>query len=84
MLKEIYDQPRAVMDAVASYLTPESQQKALEDVRLSEQQIQQIRKINIVASGASRHAGMVGEFIIERIAPGAGSDEEEEIEIHDV
>ena len=25
-----------------------------------------------------------GEFIIERIAPGAGSDEEEEIEIHDV
>jgi glucosamine--fructose-6-phosphate aminotransferase (isomerizing) len=68
MLKEIYDQPRAVMDAVASYLTPESQQKALEDVRLSEQQIQQIRKVNIVASGASRHAGMVGEFMIERMA----------------
>src|SRR4051812_8079673 len=68
MLKEIYDQPRAVMDAVASYLTPESQQKALEDVRLNEQQIQQIRKINIVASGASRHAGMVGEFMIERMA----------------
>jgi glucosamine--fructose-6-phosphate aminotransferase (isomerizing) len=68
MLKEIYEQPRAIMDAVASYLTPESQQKALEDVRLTEQQIQQIRKINIVASGASRHAGMVGEFIIERLA----------------
>lgn len=68
MLKEIYEQPRAVMDAIASYLTPESQQKALEDVRLSEQQIQQIRKINIVASGASRHAGMVGEFMIERLA----------------
>lgn len=68
MLKEIYEQPRAVMDAVASYLSPESQQKALEDVRLSEQQIQQIRKINVVASGASRHAGMVGEFMIERLA----------------
>jgi glucosamine--fructose-6-phosphate aminotransferase (isomerizing) len=40
----------------------------LEDVRLSEEKIQQIRKINIVASGASRHAGMVGEFMIERLA----------------
>jgi glucosamine--fructose-6-phosphate aminotransferase (isomerizing) len=68
MLKEIYEQPRAVMDAIASYLSPESQQKALEDVRLSDEQIQQIRKINIVASGASRHAGMVGEFMFERLA----------------
>jgi glucosamine--fructose-6-phosphate aminotransferase (isomerizing) len=56
------------MDAVASYLSPASKQKALEDVRLSEEKIQQIRKINIVASGASRHAGMVGEFMIERLA----------------
>jgi glutamine---fructose-6-phosphate transaminase (isomerizing) len=56
------------MDAIANYLSPESQQKALEDVRLSEEQIQQIRKINIVASGASRHAGMAGEFMIERMA----------------
>ena len=68
MLKEIYEQPRAVMAAIASYLTPESQQKALEDVRLGDEQIQQIRKINIVASGASRHAGMAGEFMIERLA----------------
>ncbi len=68
MLKEIYDQPRAVMDAIARYLPPESQRKTLEDVRLTEDEIRAVAKINIVASGASRHAGMVGEFILERLA----------------
>lgn len=68
MLKEIYDQPRAVMDAIAHYLPPENQRKTLEDVRLDEDEIRAVQKINIVASGASRHAGMVGEFIFERLA----------------
>lgn len=68
MLKEIYDQPQAVMDAIAHYLPPESQRKTLEDVRLGENEIRAVQKINIVASGASRHAGMVGEFIFERLA----------------
>ncbi|MEO6120320.1 MAG: isomerizing glutamine--fructose-6-phosphate transaminase [Terriglobales bacterium] len=68
MLKEIYDQPRAVMDAIAHYLPPESQRQTLDGVRLSDDQVQAIQKINIVASGASRHAGMVGEFIFERMA----------------
>lgn len=68
MLKEIYDQPRAVMDAIAQYLPPEPQRKTLEDVRLSEDEIRAVQKINIVASGASRHAGMVGEFLFERLA----------------
>jgi glutamine---fructose-6-phosphate transaminase (isomerizing) len=68
MLKEIFDQPRAVMDAIAHYLPAESQRKTLEDVRLTEDEIRATQKINIVASGASRHAGMVGEFIFERLA----------------
>lgn len=68
MLKEIYDQPRAVMDAISHYLPPENQRQTLEGVRLSDDQVQAIQKINIVASGASRHAGMVGEFIFERMA----------------
>lgn len=68
MLKEIFDQPASIQNAIAHYLPAESKKKTLEDVRLSEDDIRKIRKINIVASGASRHAGLAGEFMIERLA----------------
>src|SRR5262244_3151366 len=68
MLREIYEQPQVAMRAVAAYLSPESKQRALEDVRLSDEEILGIRRINMVASGTSRHAGMVGEFMIEHLA----------------
>lgn len=68
MVKEIYDQPKAVMDAIAHYLPPEGKQKTLDEVQLSDEDIQSLRRIKIVASGASRHAGMAGEFMIERLA----------------
>src|SRR3954470_9232673 len=68
MLKEIYEQPAALQNAVAHYLPAEAQRKTLEDVRLSADELRAIRKINLVASGASRHACLVGEFMIERLA----------------
>ena len=68
MLREIYDQPRAALNALANYLPTEGRENTLRDVRLTETELREITKINIVASGASRHAGLGGEFMIERLA----------------
>ncbi len=68
MLQEIYDQPRAAMNALANYLPSQGHENTLRDVRLTEAELREISKINLVASGASRHAGLVGEFMIERLA----------------
>ena len=68
MLREIYDQPRAALNALANYLPAEGRENTLRDVRLTEDDLRAISKINIVASGASRHAGLVGEFMIERLS----------------
>src|SRR5204863_5265853 len=40
----------------------------LEDVRLTPEQIRALRRINIVASGTSRHAGMIGQYMIQELA----------------
>jgi glutamine---fructose-6-phosphate transaminase (isomerizing) len=68
MLREIYEQPRAALNALANYLPAEGRENTLRDVRLTADDLRAISKINIVASGASRHAGLVGEFIIERLS----------------
>lgn len=68
MLQEIYDQPRAALNALANYLPAEGRENTLRDVRLTTDELRAISKINIVASGASRHAGQVGEFMIERLS----------------
>jgi len=68
MLREIYDQPRAALNALANYLPTEGRENTLRDVRLTADDLRAISKVNIVASGASRHAGLVGEFMIERLS----------------
>ncbi len=68
MLKEIYEQPRSIEHAISQYLSPEAQQETINDLALTNDDLRTVRKINIVASGTSRHAGMAGEFMIERLA----------------
>ena len=68
MLREIFEQPRAALNALANYLPTEGRVKTLRDVRLTADELRAVSKINIVASGASRHAGLAGEFMIERLA----------------
>ena len=69
MLKEIYEQP----EAVRRFLT-ESIERArvskfeLRDFGFRRKQVKKFSRITIAASGSSRHAGMAGEFMIERMA----------------
>jgi glutamine---fructose-6-phosphate transaminase (isomerizing) len=67
MLKEIYDQPEAIEETVRRHLDS-SGKICLDRVPLSPERIQELKRVNIVASGASRHAGMCGRVMIEDLA----------------
>jgi len=68
MLKEIYEQPRAIADTLAGRLLEAEGDVYLESLGLSAEQLQQIDKIFIIACGTSWHAGLVGKFYIEKLA----------------
>ncbi len=65
MLKEIFEQPRAIIDTFRGRLLRAEGTVYFEDINLSEERLQQIKKIAIVACGTSWHAGLIGKFLIE-------------------
>jgi len=68
MLKEIYEQPRAIADTIAGRLQGDEGDIYLEGLDLSQEQLVALDKINIIACGTSWHAGLVGKFYIEKLA----------------
>jgi glucosamine--fructose-6-phosphate aminotransferase (isomerizing) len=68
MLKEIYEQPRAVRDTTLGRISPETGQVFLDEMEISEEDFRSFRDIKIVAAGTSRHAGLAGKIMIERLA----------------
>ena len=67
MLKEIYEQPDAVRRVIQGWMDS-SNAIAVPGVTFLEGEIPALSRITIAASGSSRHAGMVGEFMLERMA----------------
>jgi len=67
-LKEIYEQPRAVRDTTLGRISPESGQVFLDEMEISEEDFRSLRDIKIVAAGTSRHAGLAGKIMLERLA----------------
>ena len=68
MLKEIYEQPRAVRDTTLGRISQDSGRVFLEEMQVSEDEFRKIDKVNITACGTSWHAGLAGKFMIERLA----------------
>jgi len=68
MLKEIYEQPRAVRDTTLGRVSQESGHVFLDEMQINEEEFKSAKKINIAACGTSWHAGQVGKFMIERLA----------------
>jgi glutamine---fructose-6-phosphate transaminase (isomerizing) len=68
MLKEIYEQPRAVRDTFLGRVSAETGHVILDEMEISEDEFRAFREIKIVAAGTSRHAGMAGRAMIERLA----------------
>jgi glutamine---fructose-6-phosphate transaminase (isomerizing) len=67
MLKEIYEQPRAVADTLRGRVQPESGAVVLPDIALDPDVIEGVERVVLVACGTSYHAAIVGRFMIERL-----------------
>src|SRR6266704_6631887 len=65
MIKEIFDQPQGLSDTIQPRVSLEQGIVKLDEVRISPEELRALRRINIVASGTSRHAGMAGQYMIQ-------------------
>jgi glucosamine--fructose-6-phosphate aminotransferase (isomerizing) len=68
MLKEIHEQPRAILDTLAGRMLPEEGEVFFETLPLTDAQLSSLKKVVVVACGTSWHAGLVGKFMIEGLA----------------
>jgi glutamine---fructose-6-phosphate transaminase (isomerizing) len=68
MLKEIYEQPRAVRDTTLGRVSQETGHIFLDQMEITEAEFRSASKINIIACGTSWHAGQAGKFMIETLA----------------
>ncbi|OGW38529.1 MAG: glutamine--fructose-6-phosphate aminotransferase [Nitrospirae bacterium RBG_13_39_12] len=65
MLKEIYEQPRAIADTLRGRFNAESGSVNLEEFGFKEEDLNSLEKIFIVACGTSYHAALIGKYMIE-------------------
>ncbi len=68
MLKEIYEQPRAVTETFLGRVSLETGNVTIPEANLTPELIARIRRIVLVACGTSYHAALVGRIMIERLA----------------
>ncbi len=68
MLKEIFEQPRAVRDTTIGRVGQESGRIFLDEMDISAREFRNFSQVRIVACGTSWHAALAGKFMIERLA----------------
>ena len=67
MLKEIFDQPKAIADTLIGRLS-DNDQVQLDELHMTEAEIKDIKRISVIACGTAYHAGMVAKYAIEKWA----------------
>jgi glucosamine--fructose-6-phosphate aminotransferase (isomerizing) len=68
MLKEIFEQPRAVRDTVLGRVGQESGRIFLDEMDISPKSFRDFQSVKIIACGTSWHAALAGKFMIEKLA----------------
>ncbi len=68
MLKEIYEQPRAVRDTLLGRMSLESGEVFLDKMEITAKEFREFRQVKIVACGTSWHSALAGKFMIEKLA----------------
>ena len=68
MLKEIYEQPEALANAMRGRLSDDDATAHFGGLNLAPQQLRQIDRIIMTACGTSYHSGLVGEYLFEELA----------------
>ncbi len=66
MLKEIHEQPEAVAETIGERIR--HGKLVLEDIGLTESEIQNLRRMVVISCGTSYHAGLVGRYVVEEWA----------------
>jgi glucosamine--fructose-6-phosphate aminotransferase (isomerizing) len=68
MLKEIYEQPQTVENALRGRLDEEEATAVIGGLNLSPKELRRIDRIVLTACGTSWHSGLVGEYVLEEFA----------------
>lgn len=68
MQKEIFEQPRALIDTLSNRVDFEAGRIDLPEMNLTPELVSELRKIIILACGTSYYSGLVGKFMIESLA----------------
>lgn len=68
MIKEIYEQPKAVRETMSARLAKDDSAILLDELKWNKHDIKAFKKIFIVACGTAYHAGVVGKYYIEKLA----------------
>jgi glucosamine--fructose-6-phosphate aminotransferase (isomerizing) len=68
MLKEIWEQPRAIRDTTMGRVSLDSGKVFLGEMAISDAELAAAQSINIAACGTSWHAALAGKYMIERLA----------------
>jgi glucosamine--fructose-6-phosphate aminotransferase (isomerizing) len=68
MLKEIFEQPRAVRDTTLGRVGQETGRIFLDEMDITPAQFAAFKQVKIIACGTSWHAGLAGKFMIEKLA----------------
>jgi glucosamine--fructose-6-phosphate aminotransferase (isomerizing) len=68
MLKEIWEQPRAIRDTTMGRVSLDSGKVYLGEMQIADDDLASASSINIAACGTSWHAALAGKYMIERLA----------------
>lgn len=68
MIKEIYEQPKAVRDTTSGRLTKDDSSIIFDELKWTAEDVSSFKKIVITACGTAYHAGMVAKYYFEQLA----------------
>lgn len=65
MLKEIYEQPKAVLDTISPRIKDD--RIVIDELNMTEDEIKDLKRIYIIGCGSAYHVGVTGKYVIEKI-----------------
>src|SRR5580700_8380620 len=68
MLKEIFEQPNAIRDAMRGRLSAEDCTSKLGGLNMSSRELREVERIVLTACGSAFHTALVGEYLLESLA----------------
>lgn len=68
MLKEIYEQPKSILDSIRGRIDSSSGKFAMRSIQEYEDKLRNVKRLLLIGCGTSWHAGLVGEYLFEEFA----------------